>query len=84
MTAERRPDDDLNAIDFIAHQLYMQSLNGSMGVLWLCMREDLQARWRRDAQNLFNGWRQHELERQHSRQELDDEIAQLAGPRSPR
>jgi hypothetical protein len=35
--APATPDCELHAIDFLAHQLYMQSLNGGIGVLWLTM-----------------------------------------------
>lgn len=64
----------LDPLDFLAHQLYTASLNGGVGPLWLCLREDLRTKWRREAEDLFNGWRQHELEKQASRSEIDDEI----------
>jgi hypothetical protein len=77
------PGCELHAIDFLAHQLYMQSLNGGIGVLWLTMREDLQEKWRTQAAKLFDDWHQHELERLHSRQEIDDEIAGLVSRKLP-
>jgi hypothetical protein len=81
--APATPDCALHAIDFLAHQLYMQSLNGSIGVLWLTMREDLQEKWRTQATKLFDGWRQHELERLRSRKKIDNEIARLVSQELP-
>jgi hypothetical protein len=81
--APATPDCELHAIDFLAHQLYMQSLNGGIGVLWLTMREDLQEKWRTQAAKLFDDWRQHELERLRSRKEIDNEIARRVSQELP-